>query len=190
MKLIVGLGNPGKKYKKTRHNIGKEIIKNFTKNFDFPKFKINKKLFAKISKKENIVLTLPTTYMNNSGQAVKLLVTRYGLRVTDLVVIHDDIDLPLGKLKISQNRSAAGHKGVQSIINELGTKNFIRFRIGINNLKDLRVRPLSNESLEKFVLKRFARKEQAIINKIIKQANEAIDILLKQGIERTMSQYN
>ncbi|MBI5798474.1 MAG: aminoacyl-tRNA hydrolase, partial [Candidatus Yonathbacteria bacterium] len=126
MKLIIGLGNPGEEYIGTRHNVGREVVRGLSKDW-----KVEKKLFAEIAKHNDIIFALPTTYMNESGQPVQLLVTRYALRVTDLVIIHDDIDLPLGTIRISKNASAGGHNGVQSIIDALGTKEFTRLRIGV-----------------------------------------------------------
>ena len=114
VKLIIGLGNPGKKYEKTRHNIGSKAI-------DELRF-LNLK---------NVVLTKPQTFMNESGKTVKNLLKNYKTKPDNLIVMHDDIDLPIGKIRIVKNRGAAGHKGVESIIKALGTKNFIRFRIGI-----------------------------------------------------------
>lgn len=129
MLFIVGLGNPGEKYKNTRHNIGFRVIDEFREKNNFSEFRISQKFNAEISKGEiagqSVILAKPQTFMNNSGKAVKSL-------LRNLFVIHDDIDLPLGKIKIVKNRGSAGHKGVESIIKELGTKNFIRFRIGIS----------------------------------------------------------
>ncbi len=181
MILIVGLGNPKKKYQGTRHNIGQEIVKTFVKNFDFPKFKSNKKLKTELSKKQDLILALPTTFMNESGLAIKKIITNKHLSSTNLWVIHDDIDLPLGKIRISKARSAAGHKGVESIINELGTKNFIRFRIGIGPQKGMS---------EKFVLKKFAKTERKTVNQVIDLTIQSISTALEKGIETAMNQYN
>lgn len=188
MILIVGLGNPGKKYENTRHNIGKIIVKKFAEIFDFPKFKLNKKLKSEISKNiidsQEIILGLPATYMNESGSAVKLLVSSIKYQVSSLWVVHDDIDLPLGKIRISQNRSSAGHKGVQSIIDHLGTQNFVRFRIGIKTEKDQKI------STEKFVLKKFTKNEQKNIKQIIQLTIEALELSIRNGLEKAMNKYN
>ena len=114
MILIVGLGNPGKKYQKTRHNVGFRVIDQL----------------GFLSLKE-VILVKPKTFMNLSGKSVKNLLKTYHLKPSNLIVIHDDTDLPLGKIKISKNRGAAGHKGVESIIKEMGTKNFVRLRVGV-----------------------------------------------------------
>ena len=189
MILIIGLGNIDSKYSQTRHNVGQETIKKFAEDFNFPSFKLNKRAKAKISKKDNIILAQPTTYMNESGLATKLLFKMYKLKIENLFIIHDDIDLPLGKIKISKNISSAGHKGVQSIINELKTKKFIRFRIGIG---DNSVTKQSNKtkSIDKFVLGKFTKKEKNIIDKMIKLTSQAIAFTLDNGIEKAMSKYN
>ncbi|MCD6471083.1 aminoacyl-tRNA hydrolase [bacterium] len=164
MKLIVGLGNPGKKFINTRHNIGKEIIEHFAKIYNFPKFKFKKSLEVFVTKKKinnkKFILALPTTYMNESGRVVKKLLKYYKLIPNNLVIIHDEIDIPLGKIKLSFNRSSAGHKGVQSIINYLKTKEFYRLRIGIENRKEKRI------PTEEYVLKKFSKEETRIINKL------------------------
>ena len=178
MIIIVGLGNPGKKYLNTRHNIGFEIIDQFGKENKFPEFKLSKKFNALIS--ENVIdakktiLAKPQTFMNNSGISIKKLIESVEVRPRrnpsrsdlDLYVIHDDIDLPLGKIRISKNRGSAGHKGVESIIKELGTKNFTRIRIGIQPPEFRRL----THSAEKFVLQKFKKQEKELIKSAIQQA--------------------
>jgi len=166
MILIVGLGNPGKKYQKTRHNIGFRIIDElgFLKN-------------------QGVILVKPKTFMNQSGKAVKQLIRNQGVKIKNLIVIHDDIDLPLGKIRIVKNRGAAGHKGVESIIKELGTKNFVRFRIGIQPKTG------KPENVEKFVLQ-INKEEEKILSEVIKKTAEAIDFFLKEGLEKAMSKFN
>lgn len=163
MTLIVGLGNPGAKYVKTRHNVGYMVVDALKK----------KKISATILK--------PKTFMNESGMAVKGLAKRCSPET--LFVIHDDLDLPIGTLKISRNASSAGHKGVQSIIDTLGSKNFTRFRIGIKP-----DHPVTN--VEHFVLSPFNKTEAAAIEKVIATCAEAIDYALAHGIEKAMHLYN
>ena len=200
MILIVGLGNPEKKYIGTRHNIGREVIQEFAKTFNFPKFKLNKKLKAEISENiidnQKIILALPTTYMNESGQAVKNLIINYQLSIINLWVVHDDLDLPFGKIRISKNRSAGGHKGVQSIINQLGTQNFVRFRLGIKTRtdadkdKDLRGQRHEQIQIKKFVLQKFTKNEQEKIKNIIQLTIEALNFAIQNNIDKTMNKYN
>lgn len=153
MKLIVGLGNPGSKYEKTRHNLGFMVIDFLIENEQFDSKKVK--------------LIKPQTFMNNSGQAVKEITDYYKIDVKDIVVIHDDIDLPLGEIKIQQDRNSAGHKGVQSIIDALGTKDFIRVRIGI------RPEELTLDT-EKFVIQKFTPEEEKIVQETIKKAAQLL----------------
>ncbi len=150
MILIAGLGNPGKKYKKTRHNIGFGVID-----------ELNKKSFQK-----DVILFKPQTFMNNSGQAVSKKMSK--LNPEKLIVVHDDIDLPLGTIRISKNKSSAGHKGVQSIIDQLGTQQFTRIRIGIQPSDK------KPQNTDKFVLEKFSKQEKKIIKLTIEQAVEIV----------------
>jgi len=183
MILIVGLGNPGKKYQKTRHNIGFLVVESLKlKVKSFSNWKKIKRFQAEISKgkinNQEILLAEPQTFMNLSGKAVKLLTKTYNLKPETLFIIHDDIDLPLGKIRIVKNRGAAGHKGVESIIKELGTKNFIRFRIGIQPKFGKPKNP------EKFVLQKFSEGEAGTVKEVIKKTAEAIEFSLKEGLEK------
>jgi len=191
MILVVGLGNLGKKFEKTRHNFGFQIIEEMKKKDNFSDFKLLKKFKAGISQgkidNQKVILAKPQTFMNNSGQAIKLLVTNYSLLVTNLWVVHDDIDLPLGEIKISKGRGSAGHKGVQSIIDELGTKDFVRFRVGIRS-KNNKQRTINN--IEEFVLLKFNKEEEKILKKVIKETCQAIEMALKENLENAMSKFN
>lgn len=190
MILIIGLGNPEKKYIRTRHNLGFRVVDKFAKEKKFPRFKSSKKFNSLISKdkfdKKKVILAKPQTFMNESGKAAKLLVTRYALPITNLWIIHDDIDLSLGKIRIVKNRGAAGHKGVQSIIDQLETKNFVRFRVGIKPQKTEN----KEQRTEKFVLGKFTKKEEKILKEVIKRTCQAIEMTVKQGVEKTMNEYN
>jgi PTH1 family peptidyl-tRNA hydrolase len=191
MIIIVGLGNPGKKFEKTRHNLGFLVIENLKlkiKNFSY--WKYEKKFKAEISqgkiRNKKVILAKPQTFMNESGKSAKLLIKSYNLEPKNLIVIHDDIDLPLGKIRISAGRGSAGHKGVQSIIDELGTKNFVRFRIGIKPT----TYNLQLTTIEKFVLQKFKKNEEKILKGVIKKTIEAIEVAIKEGIEKAMSEFN
>lgn len=161
MIIIVGLGNPGKKYKDTRHNIGFQVVDEFARENNFPEFKLSKKFSALVSEKENIVLVKPQTFMNKSGEAVKALLRNTTRTV--LVVIHDDIDLLLGKIRVSKNRGSAGHKGVESVIKEIGTKDFTRFRIGVSSKTE------KPKNIEKYVLQKFNKEEEKAIKQVIQE---------------------
>lgn len=188
MKLICGLGNPGQQYKKTRHNLGfmvMEALKQGLKSLDF---KLNKKYNALLAeakiKSEKTIFCLPQTFMNASGQAVAKLVRFYKVEDKNIWVIHDDVDLPFGRIKISYNSSSAGHRGVESIIQSLGHQNFIRFRIGIKPEEKLMI------PTEEFVLQKFTPEEQKSLKKIIEKAVEAIKFALAKGLEPAMSKFN
>jgi len=156
MFLIVGLGNPGKKYENTRHNIGSRMIEKLEP--------LNL---------ENVILTKPTTFMNDSGKAVKLLIKRYPRNSNNLIIVHDDIDLPLGKIKIVKNRGAAGHKGVESVIKELKTKDFNRIRIGICPETG------KPKNVENFVLQNFKKEEEKILKEVIEETIKEVIKLTK-----------
>jgi peptidyl-tRNA hydrolase, PTH1 family len=184
MFLIVGLGNPGKKYQNTWHNIGFEVIDFFQKENNFPEFKFNKNFNSLISKKKEIILVKPETFMNLSGKALSKIAWFYKINSQNIVVVHDDIDLILGKIKINKNRGPAGHKGIESIIKQLKTKNLIRFRFGIQPIKN------KPKNTEKFVLEKFNKKDKEIIEKTIKKTTQALDFFLKNNLEKTMNKFN
>lgn len=184
MILIVGLGNPGEKYKKTRHNLGFRVVDELQKIHGFSDWQIKKKFRAEISEGvingQKTILAKPQTFMNDSGLAVRKIVTNYKLSAyaktsadkptTNLFVVHDDLDIELGKIKLAENRGSAGHKGVQSIIDNLGTKSFVRIRLGI--------KPQEKEikNVERFVLQKFDKQEEIIIKETIKQACQIIEL--------------
>ncbi|MFH1671417.1 MAG: aminoacyl-tRNA hydrolase [Candidatus Portnoybacteria bacterium] len=166
MKLIVGLGNPGERYTKTRHNIGWRVVGLLIEHMELDRVKEDKKFEGLIAKNNNVILLKPLTFMNNSGQSVKLVSDYFKIEPSDIIIIHDDIDLSLGEIKIQKDRGAAGHKGVQSIINRLGAKDFKRIRIGI--------RTKETTDTEKFVLEKFTQEEEEIMKWVIKKATQEI----------------
>jgi PTH1 family peptidyl-tRNA hydrolase len=189
MILIVGLGNPGKSFFQTRHNLGFAFVNTLKRLGDFSDWKMNKNFESKISEGKlfgkKVVLIKPQTFMNNSGKAVKKIVEFYKLPLENLWVVHDDIDLDLGKLKIVKNRGSGGHKGVESIIKELGSKDFVRFRLGIKP-KEIP----KNFNKKDFVLEKFSKEEKKIVKEIFKTTIQAVEIALKQGVEKAMSEFN
>lgn len=176
MKLIVGLGNPGEKYKKTRHNVGFMVVDALAKKYELD-WKLNKKFKAEIAQGNDIIIAKPQTYMNLSGQTVQAILSYYKLlpkklgliqkKDSDLsevlTIVHDDLDIEFGKYKKVENSRSAGHNGVQSIINHLKTKNFQRIRIGIRN------EMLEKIPAEKFVLQKFNNEEIKSLNSIISE---------------------
>ncbi|PJA89091.1 MAG: aminoacyl-tRNA hydrolase [Candidatus Moranbacteria bacterium CG_4_9_14_3_um_filter_33_15] len=164
LKIIIGLGNPGKKYKSNRHNVGFMLLDEIKKNYDFPDFKMEQKFDAQISFTQNsrlskALLAKPQTFMNNSGKSVQALINFYKLSPEDILVIHDDIDIILGKYKLATDSSSAGHNGIQNIIDILGTKKFNRIRIGVAG------KNYDKKQLElcDFVLQNFEEKEMKTI---------------------------
>ena len=168
MKLIVGLGNPGEKYKNTRHNIGFLFLDKLQTTLSLPSFTLNKKFEAEVSQgeieNEKILLAKPQTFMNLSGTAVQKILTFYKITPDDLLVLHDDKDIVCGKFKLAINSSSAGHNGVQNIIDTLGTKEFKRLRIGIKNENEDDDASSQMETSD-FVLGRLTQEESEKIKK-------------------------
>ena len=167
--IIIGLGNPGSQYNRTRHNAGFTAIDAIAQTNNFEDFKLSKKHNALISEgiinNQKVLLAKPQTFMNNSGSAVKSLIKQD----KNFLVIHDDIDIPLGKIKTAEDSGSAGHKGIQDIIQVLGTKNFNRIRIGIQPKQG------KPDDTEVFVLKKFTSEEQELLNKAIKEVIPIIE---------------
>ena len=181
MLLIIGLGNPGEEYKKTRHNAGFIIIDELRKKWNFPEFKFNKKFDSEISEKSHklqitnykLLLIKPQTFMNRSGESVRKIMDFYKLTPENIVVIHDDLDIEIGKYKISTGSSSAGHKGVQSIIDNIGTQEFKRIRIGVEKTGGRKNR--GNISGDNFVLQDFEEEE---IEKVKKLTEKILDLIV------------
>ena len=173
MILLVGLGNPGLRFRKTRHNIGFMALDALAKEENFPKFKLNKKAKAQITKGEIngkiVFLAKPQTYMNSSGTAVKFLLKENGFTEDSLIVVHDDFDLPFGEVKIAENSSSGGHRGVQSVIDNLKTQNFKRIKVGIRPVID-GIPPTSLKA-EDFVLKKFTKAELVHLGEILRKTS-------------------
>ncbi len=189
--IIAGLGNPGEEYENTRHNTGRIILKSLSDD----EFKFDKKINAQVGEikvgKEKVKLVAPDTFMNNSGKAVGALVKSVKA-AEKLIVIYDDFNFPLGKIKISYNRSSGGHNGVESIIKSVKTEAFVRIRIGVapeTAKGDAKV-PHGDEKIEKFILGKFKDDEMKVIKKVSKTVAEAIEVLIKEGREKAMSVYN
>ena len=193
MNLIVGLGNPGQGRAHNRHNIGFMCLNHFAKRqgIRFDKKQAKARIGLGEVADSEVVLAKPQTYMNRSGRSVSLLVEKFNVCLDNLLVIHDDLDLPLGKIRIRQGSSSGGHKGVGSIIKELGSQDFIRIRVGIG-------RPIKNEGFTEFsedetiayVLSDFTPDEKQAITQVIPEVGEAILCLLTEGLAMAMNRYN
>lgn len=185
MKLIIGLGNPGKQYENTRHNIGFACIDALAEKWDAPlnQTKFNG-MYASIHRPEGkIILLKPLTYMNLSGECVRPLMDYFDIDVEDIIVIYDDLDLETGKLRLRQKGSAGGHNGIKSLIQHIGTQEFNRIRVGIN-------RPPSGVKVADYVLSKFSKDENPIIQDAIKQTVEAVEASLSKKFLDVMSQFN
>ena len=183
MKLIVGLGNPGRYYANDRHNVGFRCLGHFArKNGIYIK---ERKSRARLGTGDiagtKVVLAKPQTFMNLSGQAVGLLVRRFSVSPGDLLVIYDDMDLPLGKVRIRQRGSSAGHKGVESIIASLGSDEFPRIRVGIGHPEG---------DVISYILKGFTSEEREIVKQVMATVSDAICCILSEGIDAAMNRYN
>lgn len=190
MKLIVGLGNPGTGYSNNRHNIGFMCLNHFARNHGIQFDK--KQGLARVGTGEvadnKVVLARPQTFMNASGESVIRLVDKYKISPDNLIVVHDDMDLPTGKMRIRLDGGAAGHKGIKSIIACVGSGDFIRVRVGIG-------RPASDDYEKKndvidYVLGDFTPDEKQIIATILPQVSEALLYLLTEGLIAAMNKYN
>ncbi|MCX6765636.1 MAG: aminoacyl-tRNA hydrolase [Candidatus Moranbacteria bacterium] len=175
MKIIIGLGNPGKKYANTRHNVGFMIVDKLREAWDFSAFELNKKFNSEILEGnidgKKIMLVKPQTFMNLSGEAARKILDFYKLTPADIIVIHDDLDIDLGKFKISDDSCAAGHNGVQDIIDKLSTQKFKRVRIGIEGEEKNKSRTVPSED---FVLQKFEDVELGKIEKVLEEILEEL----------------
>ncbi len=189
--LIVGLGNPGNNYKESRHNIGFMVLEELLKNLNLisiKNFSFNKKLNVELSKIKdsgNIYLIKPLSFMNLSGIPTLATKKYFDIDLSNILIVHDDLDLPFGQIKISKNSGAGGHNGVKSIIEHLHSKDFSRLRIGIST-------GLSRQNIptEKFVLSNFSKEEQQELKKIISSCCECIKCFIEHGMEKTMNEFN
>lgn len=185
MKIIVGLGNPGKPYEHTRHNIGFDVIDALAKKWDAPltNSKFNG-MYATVHRPEGkVLLVKPLTYMNLSGECVGPLMNYFDLDVEDLIVIYDDLDLETGKLRLRQKGSAGGHNGIKSLIQHLGTQEFNRIRVGVN-------RPPVGMKVADYVLSKFSKDEQVIISDAIDKSVNAVEKALSTPFLEVMNQFN
>lgn len=203
MKLIVGLGNPGKKYEKTRHNLGFMVVEKFLKDFETVKntsWENSTKFKSDIAQiewqpkhgtLEKVILVKPKTYMNNSGLAIRIIADFYRISPDHVWIVHDDIDLPLGSLKIRFGGGAGGHHGVESTMEHLGTDKFWRFRMGIGNGNSkLESGSLKMKNVEDYVLGDFTGQEKGKLKDLIKRGVKAIETSLEDGLDSAMNRFN
>ena len=183
--MIVGLGNPGKEYQKNRHNIGFMAIEEIAKSLGFENRKVKSKAIIMEGKQNNrkIILVKPQTYMNLSGNSVAPLIRFYKVTPNNLIVIHDDLDLPALTIRLRPTGGAGGQKGVASIIQNLGTQDFNRVRVGIG-------RPPGRMEASDYVLKNFSKQEESDLPFLLNTIKEAVLTIMESGIEVAMNQFN
>jgi PTH1 family peptidyl-tRNA hydrolase len=181
MKLIIGLGNPGKKYNHTRHNIGFWVLDNYLGNVSWQE-KFSALYYENIINNEKIIYLKPQTFMNNSGLAVREVCNYFNIKPEEILVIHDDLDMEFGKIKIKMSSSSGGHNGIKSIIENIKSEDFYHFKMGINSNKEM--------DAKDFVLKKFSLKEQLILKQDAKKYNDIIDLFIKNDILVAMNKYN
>jgi peptidyl-tRNA hydrolase, PTH1 family len=192
--LIVGLGNSGSEYEKTRHNAGRDVLEAFRMTNRGSEWTLSSHSKALLASSEvsgvKVTLMLPESLMNNSGRELKREVEAFS-RLPEVVLVYDDVDLPLGTLKISFGRSSGGHRGLESIIKQLKTRDFPRLRVGIAPKKNGKVRkPSGEKAVIAFLLKRFTPTEGQVFKKVVKRACGALEMLVKEGYVHAMNEVN
>ncbi len=196
MKLIVGLGNPGRQYESTRHNIGFMVVEKLSHELVSPSASWSEDTIHKafVARAGDVILAKPLTFMNNSGLAVGALIRYYKLSPADLWVVHDDIDLSMGKIRIREKGGTGGHHGIESIAAALATDAFVRFRLGIGRGRegppDARDKNLHHRSVIQFVLSRFSQHEAGELKHLVKHGAEVVRMALLEGIDKAMNRYN
>jgi len=189
VKLVVGLGNPGREYSGTRHNIGFAVLGELARKYgiNFSKRCCHSRAGEGQIGGVDVVLAKPQTHMNLSGDAVSALMRRYKLKPSDIVIVHDDLDLPLGKIRLRANGSAGGHNGIKSIIASVGSQDFARLKIGID-------RPETPDTERRevigHVLSDFDAGERKMAEEAVARAAEAVEMAIKDGLETAMNQFN
>lgn len=193
MKLVAGLGNPGRRYERTRHNLGFMCISRLAREYGIRMDKSRGRArtgTGEICGRE-VLLARPQTFMNLSGQSVKLLMERFHVSPEELVVVYDDLDLPAGRIRVRHGGSSGGHKGIESIITETGIRDFDRVRIGIGRPPAVRENGgMTEDEVIDFVLSSFTPEEQVLIEKSIAAACEAVVSIVTEGVTAAMNRFN
>lgn len=193
--VIVGLGNPGKEYEKTRHNAGRLAVELLAKQEGFPEFMLKKTADALVSEgtigKEKVVLVLPETFMNKSGKSVMAFVKSVKA-AKQLLVVQDELDIPLGVLKMVFGRNSGGHKGVESVMRSIKTKDFARIRIGISGegKRHQTKKPSGEDKVVKHVIGKFKPTEEALLKKTLKKTTDVMRLFVTDGLEKATQEAN
>jgi len=189
VKLIIGLGNPGREYSGTRHNIGFAVLGELARKhgINFDKRCCHSRAGEGLIADQQVVLAKPQTYMNLSGDSVAALMRKYKVKLSDIMVIHDDLDMPLGKIRIRASGSAGGHNGLKSIIGSIGSMEFARLKIGIGRPENAGI---ERRDVIDHVLSDFDAVDRKIAEEAIARAAEAVEAIIEQGLETAMNQNN
>jgi peptidyl-tRNA hydrolase, PTH1 family len=183
--LVVGLGNPGEDFARTRHNLGAEVVEILARRHDGRLRKGKERALTAEVRVDGrrVALAVPLTYMNDSGLAVRALARRFDVEPAQIVVVHDELDLPPGALKVKAGGGLAGHNGLRSIVAHLKTDEFLRVRLGVG-------KPVSKERGADHVLNRFGKRERAEIDVTLQEAADAVELILTDGVDAAMTKYN
>jgi PTH1 family peptidyl-tRNA hydrolase len=183
--LVVGLGNPGDEYARTRHNVGAEVVELLARRHGARLRKAKERAMVDEVRVDGkrVALAIPLTYMNDSGQSVAPLARRLGVDPTHIVIVHDELDLPVAALRVKAGGGLAGHNGLRSIKAHLHSDDFLRVRIGVN-------KPPSKERGADHVLNRFSKRERAEVDVTIEQAADAVETILREGVDAAMNRFN
>lgn len=185
MKLVVGLGNPGRKYEGTRHNVGWEVLAELSRRFTgpAPRIKFEAELVEIPIGDERVLLAAPQTYMNLSGRSVRQIVDFYKMPIRDVLVVSDDLNLPTGQLRLRGSGTAGGQKGLQNIIDQFGSNDFSRLRVGID-------RPPGGRDASDYVLQRFSRGEREKIDEAVRGGADGVELWVREGLDAAMNKVN
>ncbi|MCR4325092.1 MAG: aminoacyl-tRNA hydrolase [Candidatus Curtissbacteria bacterium] len=186
MKLIVGLGNPGEKFKNNRHSLGFIVVDMFA-IINALSWRYSRDFICYYAKSSDFVIIKPSTFMNKSGEAVKAAADYFKIEAKDVLVVHDELDLDFGKIRITFNGSSAGHNGVESVVESLGTLDFSRLRIGIGHPRDIEGGPREPSD---YVLSDFTTDEKKKLSEVITRADGAVQSFISEGVNATMNQFN
>ena len=189
MHLILGLGNPGEEYRATRHNVGFRVVEELARRWQVPLDRLDCNALAVSARagEADVLLAKPQTYMNRSGYAARCFAERYGIDPAAVLVVYDEVNLPLGKLRLRRSGSPAGHRGLESVIENLRTAEVPRLRLGVSPEEG---RPPGGDGLVDFVLSPFAPEELETVEGMVKRAADACETWVREGVEVAMGRHN
>ncbi|MBF0413467.1 MAG: aminoacyl-tRNA hydrolase [Desulfamplus sp.] len=185
--MVAGLGNPGKEYSKTRHNMGFIVLEEIARrhNLIFNSFKFDADITKGLIKETHTILIKPQSYMNRSGSPVQQISSYFKIKTDNIIIVHDELDLPFGRIMIVKDRGHGGHNGIRSVIESLGTKNFIRIRVGVG-----RPSKVTDNNVTSHVLGKFAGDEQKNVDDIVKTTADACELIISSNLQYAMNSFN